>query len=170
MQHFKTSPKIQGQNSIIINSPASEIWPLIVDSKALEIWGPPVEKVEVRLLPGQTTEDKGSERKVYAKFSEKRSGWFEEVRTNQVPGKSISFLITNDNFDIDKMLTDVGGKMEVLEINEQTSKFIFTFYHRPKNFLGWVMNPLIKKDQKKNRLKALKSLKSYVEKGKAIKN
>ena len=57
-----------------------------------------------------------------------------------------------------------------LVVAAEKTKFIFTFYHRPKSFLGWLMNPMIKMDQKKNRLKALESIKSYAENGTAIKN
>jgi hypothetical protein len=60
--------------------------------------------------------------------------------------------------------------MELEAITPVKTKFIFTFYHRPKNLIGWLMNPIIKLDQRKNRLKALKSIKSYAETGKAIKN
>ena len=43
----------------------------------LEDWGPPVQKIEVYLAPGQIEEGAGSKRKVYAKFSEKRKGWYQ---------------------------------------------------------------------------------------------
>ena len=136
----------------------------------MEFWGPPVEKVELELLPDQDEENVGSKRKVYAKFTEKRKGWYQEVRTEQEEGKSIAFRIYEDSFGIDKMLGDVGGKMELEKVSSSKTRFIFTFYHRPKSLLGWIMNPMIKIDQKKNRLKALKSIKSYAETGKAIKN
>jgi hypothetical protein len=170
MNQFSKTPKIQGQDSIVINAPASILWPLIQDSKAMESWGPPVEKVDVTLLPDQVLEGMGSKRKVYAKFSEKRRGWYEEVRTGQEEGKSVTFMIFRDSFGMDKMLQDVGGKMEIEALDQSSTRFTFTFYHRPKNTFGWLMNPLIRKDQKKNRLKALQSIKSYVETGKPIKN
>ncbi|MBL4744269.1 MAG: SRPBCC family protein [Cycloclasticus sp.] len=170
MHQFKKEPKVQGQDSIIINAPTKTVWPLIQDSMQLEFWGPPVERVKVELLPDQSREGKGSKRKVWAKFTEKRKGWFEEVRIDEKEGKSIVFMIYNDNFGLDKMLEDVGGVMELEVMNEEKTKFTFTFYHRPKNILGWLMNPMIKADQKKNRLKALASIKSYAETGIAIKN
>ena len=170
MYQFKKEPKIQGQDSIIINASTTIVWPLIQDSKKLELWGPPVEKVKVELLPNQNSEGKGSKRKVWAKFTEKRKGWFEEVRIDEIEGKSVVFMIYNDNFGIGKMLKDVGGMMALESITNEKTKFIFTFYHRPKRVLGWLMNPMIKADQKKNRLKALQSIKSYVETGVALKN
>jgi len=170
MEGFKNTPRVQGQDSIVIDKPLSDLWPLIQDSKKMELWGPPVEKVDVELLPDQSQESVGSKRKVYAKFTEKRKGWYQEVRTGQEEGKSISFRIYEDSFGIDKMLDDVGGKMELQQVSPHKTKFIFTFYHRPKNLLGWLMNPMIKMDQKKNRLKALNSIKGYAETGKAIKN
>ncbi len=170
MNSFKRDPKIQGEDYIFIDKPISILWPLIQDSKQMEFWGPPVEKVEIELLSGQSEENVGSKRKVYAKFTEKRKGWYQEVRTSQEEGKSITFRIYDDSFGMDKMLEDVGGKMELKEVAPNRTKLIFTFYHRPKSFLGWLMNPMIKMDQKKNRLKALKSIKSYAENGTAIKN
>ena len=170
METFKREPKVQGQDSVIIGAPVSKLWPLIHDSKQMESWGPPVEKVEIELLPDQDRENIGTRRKVYAKFTEKRRGWYEEVRTGQEEGLSITFRIVRDSFGMDKMLDDVGGKMELEEVAVDKTKFIFTFYHRPKTIMGYLMNPLIKKDQKANRLKALQSFKSYVETGVALKN
>jgi len=170
MKYFEKDPKVQGKDSIIINAPISRLWPLIQDSKAMESWGPPVTKIEVELLPEQTVEAVGSKRRVFAKFSEKRQGWYNEVRTEEIENKSVTFRINEDSFGMGKMLNDVGAKMELLEINKDKTEFIFTFFHRPINFLGWFMNPMIRMDQKKNRLKALQSIKSYVETGKALKN
>ena len=167
---YKQAPKIQGQGEIIINAPVSAVWPLIRDSKRLEDWGPPVEKIEVYPDNNQTQEGVGSKRKVFAKFTEKRKGWYNEIRTEQIDGRKVTFLIYEDSFGMSKMLTDVGASMEILPEGADKTKFIFTFYHRAKNILGWLMNPMIKADQKKNRLKALESIKSYVEKGIALKN
>lgn len=170
MRNFSKEPKVQGRDSILINAPASTVWPLIQDSTQMESWGPPVVKVEVDLLPHQRVEGIGSTRKVMAKFTEKRHGWYNEVRVGQVDGKSVTFLIVQDSFGMGKMLYDVGAKMELEEIGTDQCNFIFTFFHRPQNLLGFMMNPMIKMDQKKNRLKALESIKQYVEVGTAIKN
>ena len=167
---YKQEPKIQGQGEIIINAPVSALWPLIRDSKRMEDWGPPVEKIEVYPDGNQSQENVGSKRKVFAKFTEKRKGWYNEIRTEQIEGRKVAFLIYEDSFGMSKMLTDVGTSMEILPEGSDKTKFIFTFYHRTKNILGWLMNPMIKADQKKNRLKALESIKSYVEKGIALKN
>ena len=170
MNFFNRAPKVQGEDSKIIDKPVSILWPLIQDSKQMEFWGPPVEKVEIELQPGQNIENIGSKRKVYAKFTERRKGWYKEVRTHQEEEKSITFRIYDDSFGMGKMLDDVGGKMELEEVTPDKTKFTFTFFHRPKNLLGWLMNPMIRMDQRKNRLKALKSIKSFAETGKAIKN
>ena len=69
-----------------------------------------------------------------------------------------------------KILKDVGASMEVVAEGVDKTKFIFTFYHRTKGFMGWLMNPIIKMDYKKNRTKALMSIKNYAEGGAAIKN
>lgn len=167
---YKRAPKIQGENFIIINAPTSAVWSLIRDSKRLEDWGPPVEKIEVYLDNNQSREGVGSKRKVSAKFTEKRKGWYKEIRTEHIEGRKVTFLIYEDSFGMGKMLTDVGASMEIVPEGSDKTKFIFTFYHRTKNILGWLMNPMIKADQKKNRLKALESIKSYVEKGIALKN
>jgi len=168
--NFSQTPKIQGQGEIIINAPVSTVWPLIKDSKRLEDWGPPVEKVEIYLAERQKEEGVGSKRKVFAKFTEKRKGWYQEIRTEQIEGRKISFLIYEDSFGMSKILKDVGGAMEVVPEGKDKTRFIFTFYHRTKGFMGWLMNPMIKIDQKKNRNAAMKSIKSYAEGGAATKN
>lgn len=168
--NFSKTPKVQGQNEIIINAPLSVVWPLIKDSKRLLDWGPPVQDIEVYLAPGQTEEGAGSKRKVVAKFSEKRKGWYQEIRTEHIEGRKITFHIYEDSFGMSKILYDVGGSMEVVPEGNDKTRFIFTFYHRTKGFMGWLMNPMIKMDQKKNRKKAMLSLKQYVENGKGIKN
>ena len=104
MYQFKKEPKVQGQDSIIINAPTETVWPLIQDSMQLEFWGPPVEKVKIELLPDQIREGKGSKRKVWAKFTEKRKGWFEEVLLDEKEGKSVNFMIYNDNLIRFKLL------------------------------------------------------------------
>lgn len=168
--NFSQTPKNQGQGEVIINAPVSKVWQLIKDSIRLEDWGPPVQKIEIYLAAGQTEEGAGSKRKVFAKFTEKRKGWYEEIRTEQIEGRKISFHIYEDSFGMAKILKDVGGSMEVVPEGTDKTRFIFTFYHRTKGFMGWLMNPMIKIDQKKNRTKAMQSLKSYVENGTAIKN
>ena len=167
---YNQPPKIQGQDYVIINASPSALWSLIRDSKRLEDWGPPFEKIEVYPDGNQTQEGVGSKRKVFAKFNEKRKGWYNEIRTEQIEGRKVTFLIYEDSFGMGKMLTDVGASMEIVPEGSDKTKFIFTFYHRTKNILGWLMNPIIKADQKKSRLKALESIKSYVEKGIALKN
>jgi len=167
---YLQEPNIQGQDEIIINAPISVVWPLIKDSKRLEDWGPPVQKIEVYLNQVQTEEGVGSRRKVYAKFTEKRQGWFQEIRTEQIEDRKITFLIYEDSFGMAKILKDVGGAMEVVPEGNDKTRFIFTLYHRTKGFMGWLMNPMIKMEQKKNRLAALKSIKSYAEGGAPIKN
>jgi hypothetical protein len=166
---YAEAPRIQGQDDVIINAPASAVWPLIKDSRRLEDWGPPVQKVEVYLAAGQHEEGVGSRRKVFAKFSEKRTGWYEEIRTEQVEGRKVTFLIYEDSFGMGKILKDVGATMELVPEGPDRTRFIFTFYHRPKNVMGWLMNALIRMDQRKNRLRALRSIKRYAEGGAAIK-
>lgn len=161
--NYSKPPKVQGKGEIIIDVPVSTVWPLISDSKRLEDWGPPVQKVEVFLNAGQTREGLGSKRKVYAKFSSKREGWYQEIRTEHIEGRKITFLIYEDSFGMAKLLKDVGASMEVVPEGTYKSRFIFTFYHRTKGVLGWLMNPLIRMDYKKNRTAALRSIKQYAE-------
>lgn len=159
---FIKPPKLQGVGEIEMNAPIEVVWPLISNSKELENWGPPVQKIEVHLAEGQTREGKGSRRTVYAKMG-KKEGEFEEIRTDQIEGRKIEFHIYEDTFGLDKFLTDVGGAMEVLPAGKNKTRFIFSFYHRTKGFSGWLMNPVIKMQQKRNRNAALKSLKQYAE-------
>ena len=170
MPNFSQTPKNQGQGEIVIDAPVSTVWPLIKDSKRLEDWGPPVQKIEVYLAPQQREEGVGSKRKVYAKFTEKRKGWYQEIRTEQIEGRKVTFLIYEDSFGMSKILKDVGASIEVVPEGANKTRFIFTFYHRTKGFMGWLMNPMIKMDQKKNRRAALQSIKNYTEGRAPIKN
>lgn len=159
---FIKPPKLQGVGEIVINVPIELVWPLISNSKELENWGPPVQKIEVHLAEGQTREGKGSRRTVYTKMG-KKEGKFEEIRTGQVEGRKIEFHIYEDAFGMGRLLTDVGGAMEVLPAGKTKTRFIFSFYHRTRGLMGWLMNPIIKMQQKKNRRAALASIKEYSE-------
>jgi hypothetical protein len=68
------SAPLQGQDSIIINASTETLWPLVVDSKRLEDWGPPVTSVEIMTNPGQP-EKLGSYRRVDAELNGK-AGYF----------------------------------------------------------------------------------------------
>ena len=113
-------------------------------------------------MKGQTEEGKGSKRTVYAQMG-KKTGKFEEIRTDQIDGRKIEFHIYEDTFGMQRILKEVGGAMEVIAENGNRTRFIFTFYHRTNGVMGWLMNPMIKYQQKKNRLLALKSVKEYAE-------
>ena len=93
----------------------------------------------------------------------KKEGKFQEIRTMQIDGRKIEFLIYQEPFGLKRFLQDIGGAMEVIEETEEKSRFIFTFYHRTNGLLGWLINPIVKKQQKKNREAALLALKNYTE-------
>lgn len=63
--------KKQFSNSITFNAPIQKVWDVITDSKQMEIWGPPVQKVEVELSDTGAIEKVGSVRIVDVIFLQK---------------------------------------------------------------------------------------------------
>lgn len=153
---------LQGQDSIVIYAPIETLWTLISDSTRLEDWGPPVKQVEILNNPGQP-EKLGSYRRVDAEMNGK-SGYYIERRVEHVEYKKMRFVMEDESFGISKIMSDTGAAMELEVIDENITRVIFSFYHRPKGIFGHLMNWLIVlRQQRKNRLLALESLKNYAE-------
>jgi hypothetical protein len=155
---------VQGVDSIVVQRPASELWPLIAESKQLTNWGPPV--VAVELL--DPTEQVGSRRLVQASFGRKK-GQFTERRILQREGEdgyAMAFVIEADTFGLDKMLANIGSLMELTPITAATTELKWSFFHEPRGILGRVMNRVvILRQQRANRRRALESFKAFAETG-----
>jgi hypothetical protein len=80
-----------------------------------------------------------------------------------VEGRKIAYLIDEDNFGISRLLSRPGFSLELEPQGDQTTRVIFSFFHDPRGFKGRIMNPLIKLQQRRNRLAALGSLKRRAE-------
>ena len=104
----------------------------------------------------------GTARKVQAEFGQK-SGYFLEHRVEHVEGRKIAYLIDEDNFGISRLLSRPGFSLELDPQGDEATRVIFSFFHDPRGFKGWIMNPLIKLQQRRNRLAALGSLKRHAE-------
>lgn len=155
--------KIQGKESIVINASQEIVWEAIFNSSVLEKWSPPTDSVEVFLQEGQIQEGVGTRRKIYAKFG-KRNGSFMEHRIAQEDGRSISFMIDSDEgLGVTKILKYPGASMAITKVDGEQTTVEFIFYHKTKGFMGWLLNPMIKSQQKKQRHGALLSLKKYCE-------
>lgn len=155
--------KIQGRESITINATQEVVWNAIYNSQVLDKWSPPTDSVEVFLKNGQTSEGLGTKRKIYATFG-KRKGSFMEHRIEQEEGKSISFMIDSDEgLGVTKILRYPGAFMGITNSKNGTITVEFIFYHNTKGIMGWLLNPMIKSQQKKQRHGALLSLKKYCE-------
>jgi hypothetical protein len=155
------SSQIQGQDAIIIEAPADHLWSLISHSMELCNWGPPVRRVTV--LSDDGVEGYGTWRRVDAEFDGKQ-GYFMERRIEHVEGRKIAILIEEETFGLFRLLSEVGSSLEIEPLGPQTTKVIFTFFHNTKGLFGLVMNALvIRRQQRRNRLAALASLKKYAE-------
>ena len=155
--------QVQGQDEVIVDAPVETLWPLISDSKRLLDWGPPVRGIEVMGPPDQP-EGLGSYRRVDAEFNGQH-GHFIERRIEHVEGKKMAVHIEKENFGIFRMITDVGSSPEIESVGPYKTRVIFSFFHRPKGIVGHIMNRLvILRQQRRNRLAALASLKEYAEK------
>ena len=154
--------QVQGQDQIIVNAPVETMWPLISDSKRLLDWGPPVRGVEI-MSPSDQPEGLGSYRRVDAEFDGQR-GHFIEKRIEHIEGKKMAVHIEKETFGISRLITDVGSSLEIEPVGPNKTRVIFSFFHRPKGIVGHLMNRLIiLRQQRRNRLAALDSLKRYAE-------
>ena len=156
-----TGSRLQGRDDIVVKAPARILWQLISDSHELPNWGPPVKSVEV-MANADGAETLGATRKVHAEFGRK-SGYFLEHRVEHVDGRKIAYLIDEENFGFSRLLTRPGFSLELDPIGDQATCVIFSFFHDPRGFKGRILNPLVKLQQRRNRLAALGSLKRFAE-------
>lgn len=162
MGEIQTGKK-QFSNSIIIQAPAQEVWEVIADSKQMETRGPPVQKVKIESNNSLEFEKAGSVRKVDVVFGKKR-GYFRERRIHQENLKRLDYQIFEENIGLFKVLKNVGFSMEIKNETNNETLLVFTFYQNPNGFLGWLMHPMIKMNQKKGNKEGMLSLKEYIEK------
>ena len=153
--------RLQGRDDIVVDAPARILWQLISDSHELPNWGPPVKRVEVMTDTGEV-EDLGARRKVHAQFGRK-SGYFVEHRVEHIEGRKVAYLIDEENFGLSRLIARPGFSLELDPKGDQATRVIFSFFHDPRGFRGRIMNPLIRLQQRRNRLAALESLKGRAE-------
>jgi uncharacterized protein YndB with AHSA1/START domain len=152
---------VQARDSIIIEAPPAAVWPLIADSRALMKWGPPVQYVEVIDEP----EGVGSRRRIHAKMG-KRTGQFLERRLVHDENQRMAFQIVEETFGLFRFLEGVGSIMEIEPAGPGQTRLVWSFFHRPHSILGRILHrPVILRQQRSNRLRALASLKAYAEHG-----
>lgn len=156
-----TGSRLQGRDDIVVHAPARILWKLISDSHELPSWGPPVKSVEVMTNAGDV-ERLGTARRVRAEFGGK-SGYFLEHRVEHIDGRKIAYLIDEDSFGLSGLLSRMGFSLELEPKGDQATRVIFSFFHDPRGFKGRIMDPLIRRQQRRNRLAALDSLKRRAE-------
>ncbi len=162
----KQTGKKQFSNSIIIDASKDAVWQVLIDSKQMEIWGPPVQKVTLINLLQNDKETVGSIRKVQVIFG-KKQGYFQEERIYQKELNRLDYQIFEENIGLFKILKNVGFSMEIETTPLSKTLLTFSFYQNTKGFFGWLMHPLIKMNQRKGNLEGLESLKQYIEKKKS---
>lgn len=153
---------VQGVDSIVVACPIEELWPLIADSGQLLNWGPPVVGVEVLDQP----EGLNSRRRVQARFG-RRLGTFTEQRIiHDETHYAMAFVITADTFGLGRLLSDIGSVMQLRREADGQTRLVWSFFHTPRGLPGSLMNKLvILRQQRRNRLEALRSFKDYAETG-----
>ena len=156
-----TGSRLQGRDDIVVDAPIQILWELISDSYELPNWGPPVRSVKV-MADDAEAEKLGSARKVQAEFGRK-SGYFIEHRVEHVEGRKIGYLIDGDSIGMAGILLRMGFSLELDPTEDQATRVTFSFFHDPRGLKGRVINPLIKLQQRRNRLAALRSLKRCAE-------
>ena len=150
----------QGRDTIDVDAPAGLLWDLIADSRELPSWGPPVKRVEVM---GDKIEPEriGTPRKVEAQFGRK-AGYFVEHRVEHVEGRMIAYVIDKDDFGLARFMAGPGFSLELEPLSSGKTRVAFSFFHDPRG-IGRLLNPVIKIQQRRNRLAALASLKREAE-------
>jgi hypothetical protein len=156
----QTRSKLQGSDTVVVDASPDVLWRLISDSSELARWGPPVRHVEVFTRDGQP-EGLGTARKVHAQFG-RRSGYFLEHRVEHIPGRKVAYVIDEDNFGLGRVMLRPGFSLELEPHGGGATSVVFSFFHDTRG-VGRVLNPLIKRQQRRNRVKALKSLKQCAE-------
>lgn len=153
--------QIQGQDAVVIEAPVERLWTLISNSMELCHWGPPVKGVKILTDDGH--EGPGTWRRVDAEFDGKQ-GHFVERRIEHIEGKKMVVLIEEETFGLFRLLSEVGSSLEIEALGPHRTKVIFTFFHNTRGLPGYIMNGLIiLRQQRRNRLDALASLKKYAE-------
>jgi len=153
---------IQGTDSIVVDKPVAELWPLVADSTQLTRWGPPVLSVQVI----DTPEGVGSRRRVEAAFGRKRGSFDERRIIHDEDAAAMAFVIESDTFGIGTMLDNVGSLMVLEPAGEGRTRLTWSFFHQPRGPLARLMNrAVILRRQRSNRLAALASFKAYAETG-----
>jgi hypothetical protein len=150
----------QGRDTVDVDAPAELLWELLADSRELTSWGPPVKSVEVI---GDTVEPErvGTPRKVEAQFGRK-AGHFVEHRVRHVQGRMVAYAIDKDDFGLARFMARPGFSFELERLGTTKTRVVFSFFHDPRG-IGRLLNPLIKVQQRRNRLAALASLKREAE-------
>lgn len=156
-----TGSRLQGKDTILVHAPPALLWRLISDSNELPNWGPPVKSVEV-MSAAEHPEELGTPRTVHAEFGRK-SGFFREHRVVHEPGHRVAYVIDEENFGLLRVMTRPGFSLELEPMGPDETRVVFSFFHNPRGVFGRLMNPLIKLQQRRNRLLALSSLKLYAE-------
>jgi hypothetical protein len=100
-------------------------------------------------------------RKVHADFRRK-SGYFLEHRVEHLPGRKVAYLIDEDSFGLARVLSRPGFSLELRSHDDNATRVILSFLHDTKG-MGRILNPLIKWQQRRNRMLALRSLKACAE-------
>jgi hypothetical protein len=94
-----------------------------------------------------------------------RTGQFRERRIVHEPPHRMVFVIETETFGLSRFIRDSGTLMELEATPEGHTRLTWTFFHQPNGILGRLMNPVILRQQRRNRLRALGSLKAYAEHG-----
>ena len=152
--------KMVGMERMKINASKEIVWQAISDSKVLHLWSPPVNNVTILSNGSETI---GTARECHLTFG-KKTGIFKEHRTVEISDKKIEYSIDSEKgIGIHKILKNTGFGLEIFPISQNLVEIEFKFYHDTKGILGFLMNPMIKSQQNKDRHLALLSLKEYCE-------
>lgn len=120
--------------TIVINASIEKVWDVIKDSKQMDTWGPPVQKVELITKDTISQEKIGFIRKVDVIFG-KKEGYFMEKRINQEELKRSDYQKFEENIGLFRVLKNVGFSMEIESDSLNNTILTLLFTKIPKDFL-----------------------------------
>ncbi|MBC3190959.1 hypothetical protein H7X46_07770 [Pseudonocardia sp. C8] len=110
----------------------------------------------------------GSRRTVEAKLGRKQGTFTERRIIHDETARVMAFVIEADTFGLGKLLAHTGSLMRLEPLDNGRTRLTWSFFHEPRNAVARLMNRLmILRQQRRNRLRALESFKSYAETGAA---
>ena len=144
-----------------IKAPLKKVWEICDDLTLITSYHPDVTKVD--LISGVDKREVGVSYRCNIE-SGLRRGWCTEKVLNYEKYKSMTIIIPEDSWGLNKILLEFSSELFVEEIDPLKTKLIVKTYYRPKGLKGLLFNTLFKSKMRKQAINTFLSLKRNIEK------